>query len=68
MSSATGSGDVAGEAARWAAEAVVECDAGSECCEACEQPYIAEIEETARAGDDSPERRESPRKPSSSLA
>ena len=34
MSSATVSGGVAGEGSAGAAELVVECDAGGECCEA----------------------------------
>src|SRR5438445_805412 len=48
MSSATVLGGVAGEAAGWASEAVVECDSGSECGEACEQSY-AEVGEGAGA-------------------
>ena len=35
MSGATVSGGVAGEGSAWAAELVVECDRGGECCEAC---------------------------------
>src|SRR5207302_7366759 len=48
MSSATVLGGVAGEAAGWASEAVVECDSGSECGEACEQSY-AQVGEGAGA-------------------
>src|SRR4029077_15505600 len=48
MSSATVSGDVVGEAAGWAAEAVIECDGGGECGEAGEQAH-AEVLQGARA-------------------
>jgi hypothetical protein len=48
MSSATVLGGVAGEAAGWAGEAVVERDTGGECCEAAEQPY-AKVGEGAGA-------------------